>query len=1195
MKTTRSYAYWLAVAGASLILGQLPAPAETLPFTWGRSGRPAPEAAVESVHDVLLEVAEDYTRAEGVVATANSEQKDHPASLAIDTSLATSWVATTSPSTLAVDLGETRRINAVAWVQAAAGSNASRAPLDYRIEATVDGETWTTVVEVSDHQGPDRVDYFPEVQARYVRLITNKVQPGGPSTVCIAEFRVLHAPEALPAGWLRPDCTYRQRLAVGRSVAEKTFPGLLSLRLDPGQILAEPQWLDPSSFAVIDLQAAPGQGEIPSTWTYDDRYDGSTYTQGRIAMFLAERPPTEATFDLYFNAPEGEPESAAAPPPDTIVLRQQPGQRQLTFAIDDPAGVDEVLVFDDAGLRLPFTVTNHMQGLVDPISLHHRYCVAYRNGQNRWRSTWLKPVPLQEGRVGFDIPRTTYIYGQPLETTLTPNPPLAEGTPTTRLHTWLEDAQAGQRYYQQSNLASPGQPLSLSLAPLWLKPGAYLLCAQLESEGQVLRAGPAEIVVVPAPPTEAFYQLWAIPNHSRAEIDLWLPRLQAMGFNNVSNKTWRPLDYLLDQAPRYGVTVMPSSVVSAYLPRDGERHSIASSGDPVEHVMGRESLIHPEVRAAGQKRLTDELQAVLAYPGFSGYMEYFDDRLLGRGEQVEGSDRYNLADYSEYTLKVFKEKYGYLPPRVQELEIPPPGTIISDDDPWLNWTIFRADDYYAGFAAALREAKDEIAPQVKISPVHGIGDCYYRPAFGVSVPYDMRAVDYLRSYHYTSGWPRWRHPNLDFLFQTEMGRIGNREKECFLLGGSIGGEEVAPAWLLTNKIACLLAAGQNHVALATYAPWSNRSVTVWDVPEARQALTEGGRKIAQLSPLLTRREFAPKEVALLVSLSTSAYTDALNEHPDSSKHRPGVRNTYHALLLAGVPAELVDETELLAGRADQYKALVLAEVDYLRQSVYEALAGFAEQGGLLLADENTDVEVPGMQRFGNFAELTEELRARVETHYQFSTPGLVVRRFLVGDTEYLFVINAVTDLVYFTYDYSELWELDFPELGIALTKGPAEPREVQTTLTLHRPEPIGAAYDLETGRRLLVRPTEGGCKIPVKVAPGDLTIIAIQPAPVGKVELQAPERVRRGRELLLTVRVFDRQGQPAQGSELIELKVMDPTGQVDRRFSRSALVTEGQATWILRLADNELTGDWQVRVQSLSTGKTLETTITVGK
>ena len=1159
--------------------------------TWGRSGRPAKGAALLSIHDAIMDAAEDHTRAPGVKATASTTYAKHVPAQAIDGSLATSWVAAQSRGTFTVDLGRVRTTNAVAWFRMAAGGYGAWGPEDYRVDTSTDGTTWRTVRRVAGHRGPDRIDYFDAVQARHVRLVVTKIQDGG--RVAVAEFRVLHVPERPPPTWRRPDRAYRLHLAPARDATRIAVPGVWSVGADPGETLTKGQYLDPAGFVVVAPGAPADRRHVPCTWIADDRYDGQAHTRGRVALFVSEAP--RGGFDLYYNAPEKKPKPCVAPLPGTIAAKQTPGHRAIRIEITDPQGVSQVLAFDDRGRPLVVARDGRGHPGLDNVPFHHACCIAYRNRRGRWVAAWIRPDTAADGKVGFHVPRATYVYGEPLQTELTPHPPVAKTGAPVQLEAWLEDVRTGARYDGQRLPVKPGLQIPLEFSRILLTPGRYALCAELASGGRVLRAGHVEIVVVPSPKVEAFFQLWAIPSHSRPDIDTWLPRCQAMGFNSISLKTWRPLDYVLDRAPRYGVTVMPSSVVSACLPRDGQRRAIASSGDPVTHPQGQQSLIHPDVRAAGGKRLVKEIKAVVPYPGFSGYMEYFDDRLLHAGQKPKGAQRNNLADYSSYTLAQFKKKHGRLPPRVDELKVPPPGTVIPDDDPWLSWIVFRCDDYYAGFARALVDAKRRVAPEVKISPVHGIGDCYYRPAFGVSVPYDMGAVDYIRSYHYTSGWPRWRRPNLNFIFQTEMGRVGNRAKESFLLGGSIGGSKVAPGWLLTNKVACLLAAGQNHVALATYVPWYDPSVTVWDVPEAREALARAGQRIARLAPVLARRRFAPKQVALLVSLSTSAYTDVLNEHHTLSKHRPGLQKAYSALLLAGIPAELVDETEVLAGRLAQYKAVVLVEVDYLRKSVHDRLAQFARNGRLLIADKGTAMDVSGARRYEHFGQLVEALRARIDTDFRVATPGLVVRRFLVGQTEYLFAVNALTDMVHFGYEYAELWELNYPELGVIPSKGPARARAIAATLTMRRPGPVGAAYDLTTGRRIAVRRTGTGCAMPVHVAPAASSVIVLHAAPLGSVTLDAPASVAPGQACRVEARVLDEKGHPMRGSVLVRLDVLDPAGRADRRFSRYAMVAGGRATWDLHLAENEPSGVWRVRLRALATGATAEATVTVAE
>ena len=72
------------------------------------------------------------------------------------------------------------------------------------------------------------------------------------------------------------------------------------------------------------------------------------------------------------------------------------------------------------------------------------------------------------------------------------------------------------------------------------------------------------------------------------------------------------------------------------------------------------------------------------------------------------------------------------------------------------------------------------------------------------------------------------------------------------------------------------------------------------------------------------------------------------------------------------------------------------------------------------------------------------------------------------------------------------------------------------------------------------------------------------------------ERVRRGDQLAFEVSLTDREGRPARGDHLVEVRVTDPRGEVRRQFGGLLCATNGTLRIDEPLAVNARTGVWTI-------------------
>jgi rhamnogalacturonyl hydrolase YesR len=133
----------------------------------------------------------------GRPVTATAQQTGNEAPRLVDGDVVARWSASGFPQSATIDLGGERRVSNSLLVTLA------DRPYQYRIETSLDGTAWTTVVDRTANTATgSQLDAFGgtggTVSARYVRLTVTGVAGGGTSWVSIREFSVhdRYAPRA---------------------------------------------------------------------------------------------------------------------------------------------------------------------------------------------------------------------------------------------------------------------------------------------------------------------------------------------------------------------------------------------------------------------------------------------------------------------------------------------------------------------------------------------------------------------------------------------------------------------------------------------------------------------------------------------------------------------------------------------------------------------------------------------------------------------------------------------------------------------------------------------------------------------------------------------------------------------------------------------------------------------------------------
>lgn len=143
-----------------------------------------------------------------------------------------------------------------------------------------------------------------------------------------------------------------------------------------------------------------------------------------------------------------------------------------------------------------------------------------------------------------------------------------------------------------------------------------------------------------------------------------------------------------------------------------------------------------------------------------------------------------------------------------------------------------------------------------------------------------------------------------------------------------------------------------------------------DLRRAYQSLQS---EIEQHADLLHKLEPAPMPVAVLFSKTTTMFQIG-TRWPDQRKPIPvsqqpwlqseAFQVAYPALLMSHLPIEMIDEEAIRNGELNEFTALVLVNCEYLPEDVHETITDFGDNGGVILADESTAFEFPGMKSLG---------------------------------------------------------------------------------------------------------------------------------------------------------------------------------------------------------------------------------------
>ncbi|MBI2195017.1 MAG: PQQ-binding-like beta-propeller repeat protein [Planctomycetes bacterium] len=296
-------------------------------------------------------------------------------------------------------------------------------------------------------------------------------------------------------------------------------------------------------------------------------------------------------------------------------------------------------------------------------------------------------------------------------------------------------------------------------------------------------------------------------------------------------------------------------------------------------------------------------------------------------------------------------------------------------------------------------------------------------------------------------------------------------------------------------------------------------------------------------------------------------------------------------------APMIDEERVRQGDLQRYRIVILPGVQLMPDDVRLALEAFIQAGGIVLADEDTRVDVAGARRIPkNFRAMLypymkigtqydgnrvfweaykctrqevvklEEILAPIDQPFASAPSSRILTSTLRhGDARYVFAVN----------DALPYWaEFEYYGAQYHTLPGKSRIRLRDTTSTV---------YSLFEGRTV-DGPKEGD----IRTLDADFEFIGAQvfallPRPIAALRLSASESVQPGQALRVSAGALDDRGQVLRAAVPIELHVRDPSGQSVYRVDRSTLAEGFEETFPIGL--NARPGEWRIEARDRLAGR----------
>ncbi|MHB9071065.1 MAG: hypothetical protein ACYC54_11950 [Sedimentisphaerales bacterium] len=531
-----------------------------------------------------------------------------------------------------------------------------------------------------------------------------------------------------------------------------------------------------------------------------------------------------------------------------------------------------------------------------------------------------------------------------------------------------------------------------------------------------------------------FYTADVIKKADSNGITVLLERMKAANMNIVGEHIQPGSGYfgLCNQLAKFNIQFLPHLNTPL-----ADSKPTWDSNETVLDLCGRQlfwygvmrSLISEGARQDAREKMQKYFSELPLCQAFGGEFTFSDDVSLPRSGPKVGEPPYvPITDYSPCAVNAFKKKTGFDAPRPEPKALVIVSGVIPENDPWLQWNLFRCKDMYADYQKVITSTGQAVSLSSRGCSMsgsiwsinHGV-DPYYE--------YGENTSGFMAFYNYPP-------QPLQYLIECELARMGGKNKELWFVPFFYNGPPELRKVFAANpeyihaSFFSLLTAGAKGIIYFTYAPpESNDAVydAVW-----KEAATNG-KLLKDYGTLLRRLQIGDRRIALLASFSTDIYqlfAGDLDLELAEDTHRAAVRRTYLNVAQAQLPVEFIHEEQVISGSLSNYKVLLLSHVNVLRKNSYDAIVKYIESGGNVIIDQPSKIDVPGaiklscdMSKGYGFATINRnEVEAAVaearKTFYPYVEPLLICDRSDViivpmadnkTEEHYYFVLNTRSD------------------------------------------------------------------------------------------------------------------------------------------------------------------------------------------
>lgn len=621
------------------------------------------------------------------------------------------------------------------------------------------------------------------------------------------------------------------------------------------------------------------------------------------------------------------------------------------------------------------------------------------------------------------------------------------------------------------------------------------------------------------------------------------------------------------------------------------------------------SLLSPVFRDATAEALEEQLSGFEHWPNAWPYAQTADDYSLFYG-----------LDYSDIAREQFNDQTGLeapTPPEVRDIPADRLNThvsidrepgIIEEDDPWLLWYTFTTRTIGGGYNAAMMEGARRANPDIKLGPVPG-GMQWPLWSRGQYPPHHFGEDRFNLIYYYL--YLNYWQPSVAAMYWNHVARMDNRDLPLWVTPGLYNINERT---YYRNMFHLHLASGAQGLNYYTYRDGTDRPEALAEIKRLNETIVE------PFHPLIGELRPVRHRVGLLVPYSTSIHE---NTYPLVAVY------AFANLLGAQIDVEITGEEEAISGDIGRYDTVLLWHAKFLRRAAHDALVDYIDDGGTVLLDASTPIDIPGATRLEIDLAMGDEQVSELDEDPRFSFPGpsadymrpervetirqalepycpivvdssdihLVSRRAEAGGVEYIWLTH-LHDHDQFVHQRTRIMgeqrgepgAVEEAEAHVDAMADAADDR-YDGSITI----PAGhAPYDVFAGRYLEGEPVDDGERERVDVTMPYLggTLIALYPEPVGHVEVTVPDTLNEGEEGPLRIRVLDDAGEPLPGHHPIHLEVRHARGTFEE-WTGSHLTDDGVLELPMRPAINHPEGTWIIEARELASGVTGRATLRV--